>query len=323
MKTTALTRLLTTVLSGLVVAGGAMAQAPVMPASVPSAQTGEITRAYTFAPTGETMRYRLFVPSTYDPGRPMPLVIVLHGAGGDETRAFDNTGLQAIAQQRGYMLLAVRGYSPFGGYGDFYPVVVTKATAARGKDFSLHAAAAPANPPPRAEGHVEPPAALNDYEEQPAGQLIDSRIGELSEKEVFTALADVRKSYNVDSRRLYLMGNSAGGVGTLYLASRYPEMFAAIAPSAGAIAAWSYPWWRLREAHLPVLFVHGERDEHANAHWSEVMAKAAKKDGADARFLLVPGGSHVKAWTMVLPQTFDFFAAHVRAHPVAQSGGGQ
>jgi poly(3-hydroxybutyrate) depolymerase len=308
LSTSLMLRALPMVLVALPVAGVA---APSAPAGA-AAPTGEQTRAYTFAPTGETMHYRLFVPASYDPARPMPLVIVLHGAGGDETRAFDHTGLQAIAEQRGYMVLAVRGYSPFGGYGNFYPVVVTHATAARGKDFSKQAAAGPANPPPRAEGHVEPPAALDDYVEQPASQLVDAQGGALSEQEVLAALADVRKSYNVDPRRLYLMGNSAGGVGTLAMAAHEPQLFAAIAPSAGAIAAWSYPYWRLRDGHVPVLFIHGERDEHANAHWSQAMAQAARADGVDATFLLVPGGSHVRAWTMVLPQTFDFFAAHVR-----------
>ena len=142
---------------------------------------------------------------------------------------------------------------------------MTKATAARGKEFHKQGTAGPKpRPAPRAEGHIEPPAAVDDYYEQPASHLIDPVIGELSEKEVFTALADARKSYAVDPRRIYLMGNSAGGVGTLYLASKYPTLFAAIAPSAGAIAAWSYPWARLAEARLPVLFVHGDGDEHAN-----------------------------------------------------------
>lgn len=296
-------------------AAALVAAAPAAAQNAPA--TGDVARTYMFAPTGEPMRYRFFVPRSYVPGKPIPLVIVLHGAGGDENRAFDGTGLTAIAEQRGVMLLAVRGYSPFGGYGNFYPVVVTRATAARGKDFGKRAASAPANPPPRAEGQIEPPAARDDYVEQPASQLIDPRIGELSEQEVFAALADVRRDYAVDPHRLYLMGNSAGGVGTLALAAKYPDLFAGVSPSAGAIAAWSYPWWRLRAAHLPVLFVHGERDEHANAHWSEVMAADAKADGADARFLLVPGGSHVRAWTMALPQIFDFFAAHARAHPAA------
>jgi len=35
------------------------------------------------------------------------------------------------------------------------------------------------------------------------------------------------------------------------------------------------------------------------------------------RFLQVAGGSHAKAWTMVLPQTFDFFLAHTK--PVGSS----
>ena len=43
-----------------------------------------------------------------------------------------------------------------------------------------------------------------------------------------------------------------GGVGTLYLAVRYPEVWAAVAPAGGPIAAWSYPFERLRDFHVPV-----------------------------------------------------------------------
>jgi dienelactone hydrolase len=103
-----------------------------------------------------------------------------------------------------------------------------------------------------------------------------------------------------------------GGIGTTYLAARYPEVWAAIAPSDGPIAAWSFPFARLRTHKVAALFVHGERDEHAHSKWSKALADAARAEGVDARFLLVAGGSHARAWTMVLPQTFDFFLAHAK-----------
>jgi pimeloyl-ACP methyl ester carboxylesterase len=154
---------------------------------------------------------------------------------------------------------------------------------------------------------------VDDYAEQPASVLIDPHIGELSEQETLAAIAEVRRSYNVDPNRTYLMGNSMGGVGTLYLAAKYPQMWAAISPSGGVIAAWSYPYTRLRDAGVSALFVHGEFDEHANPHWSEAMAAAAKAQGVDAQMLVVPHGSHGGAWIMALPQIFDFFDAHRRA----------
>ena len=39
--------------------------------------------------------------------------------------------------------------------------------------------------------------------------------------------------YRIDADRVYLTGPSPGGAGTWYIAARYPELFAAIAPISG------------------------------------------------------------------------------------------
>ena len=38
-------------------------------------------RSYVMEETGETIPYALFVPSSYDPSTPSPLMVSLHGAG--------------------------------------------------------------------------------------------------------------------------------------------------------------------------------------------------------------------------------------------------
>src|SRR6266581_3235726 len=45
-------------------------------------------------------------------------------------------------------------------------------------------------------------------------------LRELSEKDVMNVLELVRKEFNVDDRRTYLMGHSMGGAGTLYLSTK-------------------------------------------------------------------------------------------------------
>jgi poly(3-hydroxybutyrate) depolymerase len=294
-------------------------------AAIPA--TGDQHRTYVFAQTGETLPYRLFVPPAYRGEKDYPMVVVLHGGGANENRPMDNTGLEDEAVKRGYIVLSPLGYSRFGGYGNIYPVVVTPKTAASGVDFAAIARAeGPGRPSASAEQSVRPaatagPAAAEDeYLEQPASVLSDGHISELSERETLAAIADVRGQYRIDRRRIYLMGNSAGGVGTLYLAAKYPNMWAAIAPQGGVIAAWSYPYWRLRDARLPVLVVHGDHDEHCNAKWSRAMVDRARLDGADAAFLLVKGGTHVSAWTQVLPQIFNFFDAHISVRSPADVG---
>ena len=49
-----------------------------------------------------------------------------------------------------------------------------------------------------------------------------------------------KKSLDYDPERVYLTGHSMGGHGTWILGATYPDMFAAIGPSAGWISWWSY-----------------------------------------------------------------------------------
>ena len=83
-----------------------------------------------------------------------------------------------------------------------------------------------------------------------------------------------------------------------------------IAPAGGVVAAWSYPAERLKANRIAALIIHGEIDEHS--HWSraKAVADAGRAGGADVRLLVVPNGSHARAWAMALPQTFDFFLIH-------------
>jgi len=56
----------------------------------------------------------------------------------------------------------------------------------------------------------------------------------LNEADALNALLDeVSATYAVDTDRIYLTGLSMGGYGTWYLATKYPERFAAIVPIAG------------------------------------------------------------------------------------------
>ena len=56
--------------------------------------------------------YRFFVPSNYDPAKKWPLVVALHGMGGDENSffvAYDNGVIRRIAETRGYLVACPKG----------------------------------------------------------------------------------------------------------------------------------------------------------------------------------------------------------------------
>jgi dienelactone hydrolase len=80
-------------------------------------ERGEIERAYQAA-DGKLFPYRLYVPRSYDGSSPTPLVVMLHGALGDEryyfSGLFDPAVIKSEADRRGCILVGVNGRGRFG-----------------------------------------------------------------------------------------------------------------------------------------------------------------------------------------------------------------
>jgi pimeloyl-ACP methyl ester carboxylesterase len=178
-------------------------------------------------------------------------------------------------------VLAPMGYSPNGGWGNHLPVVLANGTM-------------PAPRPSTIAGVVLP---RDGVDPEPA------------EADVYDAIAAVRTAYPIDPRRIYLAGNSMGGEGTWHLAQRRPDLWAAAAPGAGAIAPTAYPYARLGK--LPVLAVHGDKDDIISYAASAEMIERLNRAGGNGTLLTVPGGGH-RSFEDVLDQVFAFFVSHAR-----------
>ncbi len=74
-------------------------------------------RSYTFPPTGETIPYALFVPSTYTEGSAAPLIISLHGLGRSHDWLMGYHGYLDQAEANGYIVVTPLGYTRRGWYG--------------------------------------------------------------------------------------------------------------------------------------------------------------------------------------------------------------
>jgi len=83
-------------------------------------------------------------------------------------------------------------------------------------------------------------------------------LGELSEKDVMNVLAITRRELNIDNRRIYLMGHSMGGGGTWHLGTKYPALWAGLAPIAPAI--YRSPDALTKIKTMPVILVQGDAD---------------------------------------------------------------
>ena len=96
--------------------------------------------------------------------------------------------------------------------------------------------------------------------------------------------------YSADAERIYLTGLSMGGFGTWLTASRYPKMFAAIAPVCGGGMT-----WRVSVLDMPIWAWHGTEDEVVYPTETINMVHALRKarpQGPEIRMTLVDGVGH-------------------------------
>ncbi len=74
-------------------------------------------RSYVFEPTGETLPYAVFVPSSYRAGAPAPLVVSLHGLGRTYDWLMGYEGFLDYAEEYGFIVVTPLGYVRRGWYG--------------------------------------------------------------------------------------------------------------------------------------------------------------------------------------------------------------
>jgi poly(3-hydroxybutyrate) depolymerase len=80
---------------------------------------GDGRRAYRSAADDTLQPYRLFVPESYDASKPAPLLVALHGMGGDENSMFDSYGnglLKREAERVGFIVVCPKGRDPASMY---------------------------------------------------------------------------------------------------------------------------------------------------------------------------------------------------------------
>ncbi|MBC9932432.1 prolyl oligopeptidase family serine peptidase [Chitinophaga qingshengii] len=226
---------------------------------------------------GDTLRYRLLMPANYDIHKKYPLVVFLHGAG---ERGYDNnaqllhggTMFLRDSLRNKYPAFVLVPQCPTGSWWapmDYKRDATGKITAAT---FPLDAPAPPAT------------AALNT--------LLDSLLG----------------TGKIDKKRVYIGGLSMGGMGTFYLITKRPELFAAAFPICGA--------GNVDEAgrfagKVPVWIFHGGADGVVPVEASRAYDEKLKSLKAEYKYTEYPGVGH-NSWDNVFvePDLFRWLFSH-------------
>ena len=140
----------------------------------------------------------------------------------------------------------------------------------------------------------------------PPNDTAARRSSELSELDVMQVLEQVRKHYNIDPRRIYLMGHSLGAIGTWKIAAKYPEVWAAL----GAFSGQGQPASAAQLKDIPQFVVHGDADPTVNVRGSRTMVTALKALNTELVYIEVPSGNHSNVVQPNLAGMVEFFGKH-------------
>ena len=223
--------------------------------------------------SGNTMPYRLFIPPKYTKSREYPVIVWLHGGGG--------VGTDNLRQIQGDQVAGTRLWTAAANQAR-HPAFVVVPQAMTGWDTT---------------GVFAP-------------------VGKPEERQLTSALVQVlgildalTREFHIDSRRVYIAGQSLGGFGTWNLITKKPGVFAAaIILCGGGNAA-------LAETvkHMPIWSFQGDADRAPFLNSNRNMIAAVRKAGGNPRYTEYPGMGH-EIWDRVFkePELVEWlFAQHL------------
>jgi poly(3-hydroxybutyrate) depolymerase len=271
------------------------------------------TRTYIFKETNEEMQYMLFVSSKVSKDKKAPLIVTLHGLGVGPVFMMGTEAVD-LAEEGGYILVGPMGYNERGWFG--IPMGQKKGsskTTPKPKNKTAEAkpdiGAAPKLKDQTSEAKPDTSAKPKPMMSMFSNANDPPNLRELSEKDVMNVLDIVRKEFNVDENRIYLMGHSMGGAGTLYLGVKYASIWAALAPVAPAAFGLN-PDSLAEIKDMPVIFVHGDADEMVPVANTRRWVEKAKELNMTYEYNEMPGISHGPVINASLPSVYEFFGKH-------------
>ena len=300
------------------------AQQPVPAAQAPAGRGGRGAvdprvqqRTYLFTDTNEQLPYAVFVSSKVSSDKKNPLIVALHGLGGDQNTMMRGNALQ-LAEEGGYIMVGPMGYNSGGWYGAPARSGGGRGGAGgrRGANGPPPAGAAPAGASPT--GAPQAPAAGRGAAPTAGGTAITDpvKLHEASEKDVMNVLDMIRKEFNVDENRTYLMGHSMGGAGSIYLGVKHASIWAAVGAEAPATApaGLTPDTYSLEPAKkVPMIIVQGDMDTLVPVAGARLWIEKMKELNMTYQYVEVPGGDHGSVLTTGAADIFAFFAKHTKA----------
>jgi predicted peptidase len=211
---------------------------------------------------GQKLKYRFYNPSKDESKKKYPLVVHFHGAG---SRGDNNTSQLYLAKK-----------------------VTSKENIKKYPCFVF----APQCPSEKKWVSTDWTKLSHKMPTQPNNYM----------KMAIAAIDEIVKEYPIDTKRIYVYGQSMGGFATWDIICRRPNMFAAAVPVCGGADEASAS----TIAHVPVWIFHGALDPAVKVARSRNMFAALKKVGGTPKYTEYPKVKH-NAWSYSYsPELFEW-----------------
>jgi len=176
--------------------------------------------------------------------------------------------------------------------GEKYPLVV----CLHGSGGSVKASAVLASQPMREKypAFVMVPEADRPFTWAKTDVILRPSLETMPEKlpVLIEAVRSLMKTEAVDPTRIYVTGQSMGGVGSWGAIAQHAGIFAAAVPVCGAWSLEDVP----KMTGVPVWAFHGGKDPTVPVHFSRDITAAINKAGGTAKYTEYPGVGH-DSWT--------------------------
>ena len=204
----------------------------------------------------DTLKYRILYPENMEKGKTYPLVLFLHGSGerGTDNQKQLTHGAKFFLDQtnrKEYPAIVVFPQCP----PDIKWTHRLKEKSAEG-DWIFKF--------PTESGPTKP------------AYMADQLVNKIVEEE------------NIDPKRIYIMGLSMGGIGTLEFLYRWPDKYTA----AAVICGGHNPELVTKYSHVPIWFFHGGKDDVVPGKYSKLVYDEQKKYNAESKYTLYPEANH-------------------------------
>ena len=224
-----------------------------------TARTGFVNLSFSVGKVKRTAA--IYVPPGYDKSKAWPLIVYLHGGGGNGDNASNAVNRWLNGQA---IVRAIRKHP------ERFPALVLIPRCPRGKIWS------PAPPDP-----VQSPWRLRRHGRKTVPN---------AEDHITKAIDAAMAAYTVDKDRVTLTGNSMGGEGTTLYAGLHADRLAGIAPTAGSAVIVLKDAPTL--ARMGVWIFQGENDRISTAVLARRMVAAIRAAGGKPNYTEYKGEGH-------------------------------